>query len=417
VRPVEERVFESENKLRHLPFFEEIASLDEAHADWRAATAGLVVLRLVDAWLEDGPAVATDDGWSVRSVRNAIEEMDEGTPIRAILGRVVDALQERKPDIHVVVTPLMAYGQALEYDAKWLLASDVYHSVLAHLHPIEDSDASIAAHLRLGQCYRNLQRLPDASAAFAAVSEIAIEVGDMVGILRARIGEGRIAILRGNLPRAEEILDDTIARATGVDLRDVRSRALHDRSEVAKLRGQYELAIRLAYDALLHSQTASERDRILGDIAAAFLDLGVLTAARDAYLVLSVTAQEQYARWVATLNLMEISSQSSAEMLFEQHRRQLMGQKLPPYLETGFELNLGAGYQRFGDFAKARHHLQRAIGLATQYELNQFLFEAEEALFSLESPKPPRLAPRNLSLDTEEVAAAIRELRESVGVG
>ena len=71
------------------------------------------------------------------------------------------------------------------------------------LHPVEDSDASVAAHLRLGQCYRNLQRIDDAVEAFAAASEIATAVGDVVGILARRIGEARVAIMRGNLPRAE----------------------------------------------------------------------------------------------------------------------------------------------------------------------------------------------------------------------
>jgi len=205
-------VFESEHKLRHLPFFEEIASHDEGGSAWRSATAGLVVLRLVDTWLEERPVLAADDDWSVRSVRNSVGEMDEGTPIHAILERVVDALQEQKPDIHVVVTPLMAYSRALEYDAKWFLAADVYHSVLSHLHPIEDSDASIAAHMRLGYCYRNLQLIDEATEAFAAASEIATKVGDMVGVLLARVNEGHIAVVRGNLPQAEAILDETIAR-------------------------------------------------------------------------------------------------------------------------------------------------------------------------------------------------------------
>jgi tetratricopeptide (TPR) repeat protein len=373
------------------------------------------VLRLVDAWLEDGPAVGTDDGWSVRSVRNAITEVEDGTPVRAILDRVVDGLQHRKPDIHVVVTPLMAYGKALEYDAKWRLAADVYHSVLAHLHPVEDSDASIAAHLRLGSCYRSLHLIEEATAAFAAAFEIATTVGDIVGVLRARVGEGHIAVLRGNLPRAEDILNETIERAKGEALRDVRSKALHERSNVAHFRGQYELAIRFAYQALSHSESPEERDRILGDIAVSFLELGVYTAARDAYLVLSATAQEQYTRWAATLNLLEISSQTGAEMLWEIYRRQLVGQKLPPYLATNFELILGTGYQRFGDFAKARAHLQRAMSMAGEHGLNQILFAAEEALFQIETPTPPRRAPEKLSLDVEEVANAIRELRESVG--
>ena len=408
-------MFESDPKLRHLPFFEEVASHAEGDPQWRSAMAGLVALRLVDVWLEDGPSVTLDDGWGFRSVSSAIDDIEEGSPMRSILGRVVDALKERKPDIHVVVTPLMAYGQSLEYDAKWILAADVYQTVLAHLHPVEDSDASIAAHLRLGSCYRSLHRIDDAVEAFASASEIANAVGDIVGILRARIGEARIATLRGNLPQAEAILDDTIARATSTDLRDVRSRALHARSGLATHAGQYELAIRLAYEALGHSTSPTERDRILADIAGAFFYLGVYSAARDAYMVLSATAQEQYTRWGATLNLIEIAAETGAEMLFEQHRRQLADQHLPPFLAVGFDLNVGTGYQRFGNFAKARLHLERAMALAGEHGLNQFLFEAEEALFQLDTAKPPRRVAGGISLDVDEVASAIRELRESVG--
>ena len=409
-------MFESEHRLRHLPFFEEIASRNEGTPDWRSATAGVVVLRLVDAWLEDGAAVVADDAWGLRSVNGAIEDVDEGSPIRTILARVIDALHERKPDIHVVVTPLMAYARALEYEAKWLLAADVYHAVLAHLHPVEDSDASIAAHLRLGQCYRHLHFIDDAAQAFASASEIASAVGDLVGVLRARVGEGRIAIVRGNLPRAEQILDETIARAASADLHDVRSRALHERSNVAQLRGQYELAIQMAYEALGHSEKPAERDRILSDIALTFMDLGVFSAARDAYLVLSATAQEEYVRWAADLNLLEISSLTGAEMLFEQLRKRLMNENLPPFLATGFALHLGLGYQRFANEGKARIHLERALALAEEHGINQFLFDAEEALLHLDTPKPPRRAQTEVPLDLKEVAKAISELRESVGV-
>jgi tetratricopeptide (TPR) repeat protein len=325
-------------------------------------------------------------------------------------------LKERKPDIHVVVTPLMAYGQALEYDAKWKLAADVYQSVLAHLHPVEDSDASIAAHLRLGSCYRNLNRMDDSIDAYASASEVANAVGDLVGILRARLGEARIATERGNLPHAERILDETISRAESADLRDVRSRALHARSGVATLSGQYELGVRLAYEALEHSTSPTERDRILSDLAGAFIYLGVFSAARDAYLVLSVTAQEQFIRWSATLNLLEIAAQTGAEMLFEQYRRQLGDQDLPPFLAAGFELTLGTGYQRFGNLPKARVHLERAVAKSTQHGLNQFLFEAEESLNNIETPRPPRRAAALISLEVDEVANAVRELRESIGV-
>ncbi|HJQ19077.1 MAG TPA: hypothetical protein VJ867_01940, partial [Gemmatimonadaceae bacterium] len=410
-------VFEPEHKLRHLAFFDEIAAHDEGDREWRDSVAGLVALRLVDRWLEEGPTFTTEDTFAVRGVEAAIEEMDAGTPLRILLGRVLNALCERKPDVHVVVTPLLAYAQQLEFDAKWTLATDVYHSVLAHLHPQEDTDACVAAHLRLGSCYRALNRIPEAMQAYNAATQIATAGGDMVGILRARVGESAIAILKGNLPQAQEILEDTIARATGDSLRDVRSRALHERASVAKYRGQYELAIRFGYEALNDSQNPAERDRILADIAGAFVDLGVYSAARDAYLVLSVTALEQYTRWGATLNLMDLAVQTNSQTLFEHYRRELAPEQLPPFFATAYHLNAGVGHRVFGSDEAARHQLQLALAMATEHGFNQLLFDAEEALLDMTKPRmQPQEQSRDLPLDVQEVAAAIRQMRESVGV-
>ena len=412
----ERLVFKSEQKLRHLPFFEEVASHDEGDAAWRSATAGLVVLRLVDAWLESGRSVVADDGWSVRSVRAAVESIDDGTPIRSILDRVIDALQEQKPDIHVVVTPLMAYAKALEYDANWVLAEDVYQSVLAHLHPLEDSDASIAAHLRLGQCYRNLNRLDDALDAYAIAQDVAAKAGDLVGVLQSRVLESRIAIIRGNLPRAEELLDDTIQRATGAAFTDVRSKALHERSNVAQLRGQYEMAIKLAYEALEHLESATDRDRILSDIALTFSELGVYSAARDAYLVLSATAREEYVRWAAELNLLEIAAVTGMEIVFETYRIRLARQTLPPFLATAFELHLGLGYQALGNAGDAELHLRRAVALAGEHGINKSLFEAEEALQRLEAPRPSHRIDKEVPFELREVASEIQRMKVAAGV-
>jgi tetratricopeptide (TPR) repeat protein len=407
-------VFDSDQKLRHLPFFEEAAGLEADSVEGRAATAGLVTLRLVDTWLEGGLSFK-EDQWSVPHVRKAIMAMDDGSTLRSMLLRVVDALRARKPDIQAVVPPLMAYAQALEYDAKWLLAADAYQTLLAHLHPIEDSEASISAHIRLAVCYRTLHRLDQATAAYAAAAEIGTAVNDLVGILRARIGEASLARLRGDLPNAEVILDDAIARAKGADLREVRARALNERSGVAILSGQYELGIRLAYDALGQTHSEIERDRILNNIAAAFVNLGVYTAARDAYLILSATAQEQYMRWTATINLLDVASLTGSQVLFEQYRRELAGAAIGPHLETGLEIALGVGQHRFGEDESARQHLQWAVLLAEKHSLNQFLIEAETALAELGTPPPPLRSPV-VSLDVEEVAMAIRALRESAGV-
>jgi hypothetical protein len=50
-------VFDQTEGTRHLPFFAELAALDDGDSSWRAVSAGLVVLRLVDAWIEEGAAM------------------------------------------------------------------------------------------------------------------------------------------------------------------------------------------------------------------------------------------------------------------------------------------------------------------------------------------------------------------------
>ena len=87
-----DRVAEMAESMRHRAFFTELASLGDADPSWRAVTAGLVVLRLVEAWVEEGAGVVAADSWGVRSVRTAIEDMPEGMPARTLLSGVVDAL-------------------------------------------------------------------------------------------------------------------------------------------------------------------------------------------------------------------------------------------------------------------------------------------------------------------------------------
>jgi tetratricopeptide (TPR) repeat protein len=397
-----------------MPFFGELALLDDHDPSWRAVSAGLVVVRLVDAWIEEGSAIVAADGWGVRSVVAAIEEMPVGMPARAILQNVVDALMEsRGGDMHAVAPRLMAYARTLDLDAKWGLAADVYETVLAHVHPDEDSEIAVNALLRLGRCLRETGDYAAATVSFTTAAELAHRSGDMIGTLRARIGEAKIVVERGNLPAADAILDDTVAMANKHDLPEVRSIAMHDRAFIAYKRGQYDVAVRFAYDALKDSTNESERDRILNDLAGSFYMLGVKSAARDAFLILATTAREQYQRWAATINLMELSAEDGVEIQFERYRQQLEGASLPPALRTQFELHAGQGYQQLGAPHAAKMWLERALESATAHSYNEYVFAAEAALKSITTARPERAAAPTFDIprDVEMIAAELRELR------
>jgi tetratricopeptide (TPR) repeat protein len=403
-------VFSANHSLRHLAFFESLAAHGETEAPWRAAMAGLVVLRLVDSWLEDGAEVMAD-AWGVKAVRSAVERADDGSPVKAILGSVVDAMsaaKNRQPQ--VVVPRLMAYAKALEYDAKWALAADVYQSVIGHTHPVQESDTAIMAHLQLAVCLRTLGRLQEAHAAYTTAGVVAEQSGDMMGVLRARIGDAKIAVAKGNLPHAAAVLDETIAKAALGGVSTVHSMALHDRAVVAGMQGDYEMAIRFAYDALRESTVPMDRDRILHDIGSAFLELGVRSAARDAFLVLSATASEQYVRWGATLKLMSIAAEDSSQPVFEQSRRELASAALPPELETVYYTQLGLAYRQLEQEELSQIALTKAIELAERYGYNRLLFQAEHAL--AEVPKTRVRKPEEIPSSVGDIAEAVRSMRE-----
>lgn len=408
---------ESERRLRHLAFFDVIASSDDSDVECRAATAGLLTLRLVDLWVETGTILPRVDAEAIAHVRESIDDLKSRHKLRTVLSGIVDVVAGQPMITMDAISPrLMAYGQLLEYDARWSLASDVYQTVITHTHPVHEADVATQAHLRQGFCLRHMGNLSASLRAYAAAGEIAAAANDMDGVLRARIGEAKADIARGNMPRAQSILDETIERASGPDLRQVKSMALHDRSDLAYHDGDFELAIKLAYEALASTDSQRERDRILGDIAASFFQLGVRSAAKDAYMILAATGQEQYQRWTATLNLMEIAALDGEELMFEQYRRSINVRALPPHQETMYWWQAGSGYEALGKIEEARSFLKRAVEVAEDHELNRLAFKAEKALEELGKRKKP--AKREVAEWNDEVRAVAGELSdERVRIG
>jgi tetratricopeptide (TPR) repeat protein len=408
------------NSLPHLAFFEALAGMEEGSSEWREATAGLVTLRLVDSWMTEGRGVVAADGWSLRAVRDSIQRVDRGSSIRSILTSVVDTMQAlRDVRVTTLAPRLMAYARALMYEAQWSLASDVHRTIIGYAHPVDDADVVIDANMQLGACLRTMAQWREAASAYSVAGQIAMLSGDMVNVLRSRVSEANIAIDRGNLPHAEAILEETIGRTGSVPaFAETRALALHARAHVASLRGDFEQAVRLGYDALEGVRTQTARDRILSDIATAFFDLGVRSAARDAYLILAATAQEQYVRWASTINLMELAALDGQQTVFEEHRRELSTAILPANLSAYYFFYVGQGYRLFDRDRAAEAALSRAVEIASANQLNQVLIQAESALDEIRAGRTPAgpVGEKEASQDVMTVAAAIREMRELAGV-
>jgi len=415
---LEECVIESDGVLRHLAFFEELGRMDEGDAGWRAVSAGLVTMRLVDRWVAVG---STDrlDAWSVSSAREAIARVSDTTPTRRILTSVVDVMVAcTATDMHALSPRLMAYGQGLEYDAKWALAADVYTTIVSNTHPVEDADLAVAASLQLGFCWRNIGDFALASAAYTQAATLAKNANDPSGVIRGKLGHANIATERGNLPAAEVILDEAIVEARSNGLDDVLWRALASRAFVAGNRGEHHLVIRLSHDALRLSKSPRDRDRSLSNIATAFRYLGALDAATKAHTLLAATAQEQAVRLNSTINLLDIAARQGSELVFDRYRRELECVEMTPQLKTTFLIYAGRGYALLGRPADGIPYLKAAIENAKQFSFNQLLFEAESALTASErQDAETRVAPEmQATAEHHDVLDTIREMMEVAGI-
>jgi len=411
---------ESSGSLRHLAFFEEIAKLDEADQNWRAVSAGLVVMRLIDEWILIGSDAVKSECWGVSAVREAIDEINDNTPLRRVLIAIVDCISAAPAvDIHALIPRLMAYGQLLEYDARWTLAADVYETVVAHADPVFDADVVVPAFIQLAFCWRSVDDLDRAAIAYDNASRVAHAAGDMIGVLRSRIGDAKLAIARGNMPQAEAILQETTERAQARGLDDIRSRALHERAYLAGLSGQHARAVHFAYQALAVTPSPRDRDRLLSNIATGLHYLGLWEPARDAYLVLAMTAQEQYIRWMAELNLMELSAKQGIELQFDKYRRELESADFNPLLRVTYLLHVGRGHHALGHSEIGVPYLERAIEIASEYQLNQLVFECEAALGEARRRSTPsrNVEPFVPDAGVQTVVDAVQQMKEMAGIG
>jgi hypothetical protein len=174
--------------------------------------------------------------------------------------------------------------------------------------------------------------------------------------------------------------------------------------------------VELAYESLELTRDPVDRDRLLHDIATAFYMLGVRSAARDAYLIIEATAQEQYHRWAASINLMELAAREGSMPLFERYRRTLAGLPFAPAQMAQFHLQTAESYEALANFDAATAAGMQAQAVAEEYGFNQTLFEAE-ALIARVSSGHARVgqvpdAPVPTSL--KQIATTISEMRKLV---
>ena len=126
--------------ISHQVYFDTLGSMKEDSASWRSVFAGLSVLRLVDSYTETGASIDPANWAQLHCVRSAIEDVSDGDPVRSMLTTVLEEATKRATIDEVVCAALLAYGRALDYEASWALATDVFSTVARIARPAVADD-------------------------------------------------------------------------------------------------------------------------------------------------------------------------------------------------------------------------------------------------------------------------------------
>jgi hypothetical protein len=367
--------------LKHLPFFEAVGEAEEHSPKAHAATAGLLMLRLIDHWILAGPVMVEPESVSVKSVRSAIMLIEAGDHSREVLLGMINTMQTvREVDVQPILPRLFAYAGCLEKRTELTLAADVYGTIARLGEEEFDGDLLIDSFLRLGYCQRMQGALNDAESSYLIAGKIAKRHKDTARALRSRVGSAIVVMTRGNLPKADELLAGITIESERADCDEMTSNAMHVHSIVAHRRGELGRAVCLAYNALKLNPNPTERDSILADIGAYFITMRRFDAARDALMILDATGASEMVRLHARVNMVALAARAGDEELFATSRSRLEHSTLPSEVQINLLIESARGLRLFGRADSADELLIEAREIASKHGFSRSVFEAEGML-------------------------------------
>lgn len=392
--------------IKHQAFFEALGELEEKSPEWNAIFAGLSVLRLIDRFVidEERPIRPSPE---LDTSRASVDAVVAGNPARAILTRIIDNVERESIITEELGKDVLSYGRALDLEALWKLALDVFQAITNSFPPREHPRVVIEAATLLGAAARNVGDWEISDRAYTRAEHLSERIGDRSLRLTAHVGMANSHMVRGNLPAAETQLDEVREEAHQHNLQDVEAIALHSRASVAHTKGDYIQAIHFAYRSLELTTNGSGRDRLLSDIGAAYAGLGMRDAARDAYTIVVLTSPHQWVRWQSSLNLMELAITEADRVSYERQLQSLEGATFDPKLQSYFLYFQALGAQRFG-LNDVERKFAEAQSFAESHHLNQLAFEIEAAARSIPVESISSIEPSDELL---RIAEALEHLR------
>jgi tetratricopeptide (TPR) repeat protein len=413
----------SADVLAHAPFLER-ARVEREHGREHAARLALgayVVARLVDRLLSGLEGVEAREGfaWQVAAVRRHLSDLPSEAPEAAHLRGITEAVPGNPMPTPALRLCLTAYAYFLEHEARLDEALDIL-GLAGRAHGASVPPAEFAAiALFAGRLNRLLARWTAANTCYTRAEDAAVSAGDMVTVLRSRLGRSAVLRGQGNLPLSHTMAEDVAEQAKAAELCEVEAMAWSDLGAVLVLQGRLEESVQAKYRAFRLTEDSLNRMRVLGDLGVGLLRVRAYESARLAFEIVAASNTSFMVRSNAVLELMDLESAVGNRMAFERRRAdaEASRERMPPSMAADFHFKAAVGMARFGRRKRAREFLNAGLKLAEEHRLNvwYFKFESElkalNALDAAEVREPELATPEsyNESPAVEEVTVGLRE--------
>jgi tetratricopeptide (TPR) repeat protein len=413
----------SADVMAHAPFLER-ARIEREHSreqPARLALGAYVVARLVDRLLSGLEGVEAQEGfaWQLAAVRRHLSDLPGDAAESAHLRGIADAVPASPTPTPALRLCLTAYAYFLEHEARLEEALDVL-GLASRAHGSAVPPAEFAAiALFAGRLNRLLARWAAANTCYQRAEDSAASVGDLVTVLRSRLGRGAVARGQGNLPLSRSMAQEVASQAERATLREVEAMAWADLGVVFELQGALEESVQAKYRAFQLTEDSLSRMRVLGDLGIGLLQVKAHASARLAFEIVAASNTSFLVRTNAVLELMDLESAAGNRMAFERRRAEAESsrERMPPSMVADFHFKAGVGMARFGRYKRAREFLTAGLQVSEEHRLNVWYFRFERELESLEgleaaseARQPEPATPTTVeSPVVEEVAVGLRE--------
>jgi len=378
----------------------------------------------VDRLLSGLEGVEAREGfaWQVAAVRRHLSDLPGESPEAAHLRGITEAVPSDPKPTPALRLCLTAYAYFLEHEARLDEALDVLGlASRAHGASVPAPEfASIA--LFAGRLNRLLARWAAANTCYERAEQAAQSSGDIVTVLRSRLGRSALLRGQGNLPLSHAIAVEVAKQAAALELREVEAMAWSDLGAVLVLQDRMEEAVQAKYRAFRLTDDTVGRMRVLGDLGVGLLRIRAYESARLAFEIVAESNTSFIVRANSLLELMGLESAVGNRIAFERHRATAEGacERMPPSMVADFHFKAGVGMARFGRRKRAKDLLSAGLRVSEEHHLNVWYFkfeselkalEASAAAEALEAREPDLSTPAtsNWSPAVEEVAVGLRE--------